>query len=426
MKQEITYALVTRLTRELKDEKNRPEKEYEIWDTKEDGFVLRVRPSGKMVYAMFYARGKKLTIGATDQIDVTQARAKAKEIRTQHEEAKRGEGEGPDAKRKRVKADTYLYFLNNTYKDWLEVSLVHGEYAYTTLLKAFPEFHQLPLNKIGKPEIEKWRTTRLKQGLSKSTINRQLSDLKACLHRANDIWELAIDHSIDKVKPFALDNNKKIRYLTADEERRLHQALDAREEDLRSGKTAYALRKRGSFSYTSAEDLKHRTFVDHLKPAVLLSLHTGLRQGELLNLTWDYVDFDRSILTVEGKTAKSGKTRHIPLSEEALWLLRTWKQEQTVKSVRRIVFPAVDGEPMSEIGKSWERLLKRAKIQNFRWHDLRHDFASKLVMSGVDLNTVRELMGHADIKMTLVYAHLAPEHKAAAVAKLNAVRIQAI
>jgi integrase len=184
--------------------------------------------------------------------------------------------------------------------------------------------------------------------------------------------------------------------------------------------------KRGSFSYTSAEDLKHRTFVDHLKPAVLLSLHTGLRQGELLNLTWDYVDFDRSILTVEGKTAKSGKTRHIPLSEEALWLLRTWKQEQTVKSVRRIVFPAVDGEPMSEIGKSWERLLKRAKIQNFRWHDLRHDFASKLVMSGVDLNTVRELMGHADIKMTLVYAHLAPEHKAAAVAKLNAVRIQAI
>jgi site-specific recombinase XerD len=72
------------------------------------------------------------------------------------------------------------------------------------------------------------------------------------------------------------------------------------------------------------------------------------------------------------------------------------------------------------VDKSWQAVLKAAKIERFRWHDLRHHFASRLVQRGVDLNTVRELLGHADISMTLRYSHLAPEQKAAAVAKLAA------
>ncbi|MNE76136.1 site-specific tyrosine recombinase XerC [compost metagenome] len=70
---------------------------------------------------------------------------------------------------------------------------------------------------------------------------------------------------------------------------------------------------------------------------------------------------------------------------------------------------------MEDVKSAWLKLLERAKIGSFRWHDMRHDFASRLVMAGVPLNTVRDLLGHSDIKMTLRYAHMAPESKAAAV-----------
>ncbi len=77
---------------------------------------------------------------------------------------------------------------------------------------------------------------------------------------------------------------------------------------------------------------------------------------------------------------------------------------------------------MGNISTSWVKLMKDSKIENFRFHYIRHDLASRLVMADVDLNAVRELLGHSDIKMTLRYAHLAPEIKAAAVAKVGGVR----
>jgi integrase len=121
--------------------------------------------------------------------------------------------------------------------------------------------------------------------------------------------------------------------------------------------------------------------------------------------------FNRGLLTVEGRNAKSRQTRRVPLNEEALSVLRRWR-EQSTTGMR--VFDVVTG-----FQSAWEKLLKRAGISNFRWHDLRHHFASRLVQHGVPLNTVRDLLGHITVGMSPRYAHLAPDQRREAVAKLN-------
>jgi site-specific recombinase XerD len=100
--------------------------------------------------------------------------------------------------------------------------------------------------------------------------------------------------------------------------------------------------------------------------------------------------------------------------------LESWKKQSADPSPSSLVFPSPKtGERMDNCRKAWRNLKERAEIKNFRWHDMRHDFASQLVMDGVDLNTVRELMGHSDMKMTLRYAHLAPSVKSRAVERLS-------
>ena len=115
-------------------------------------------------------------------------------------------------------------------------------------------------------------------------------------------------------------------------------------------------------------------------------------------------------------SAKSSNKRHIPLSAQALEVLQAWQQQSDSMAPDQRVFPADDGRRLDNVKKSWASILKRANITGFRWYDMRHDFASQLVMKGVSLNTVRELCGHASMDTTLRYAHLAPDHKQEAIA----------
>ena len=170
--------------------------------------------------------------------------------------------------------------------------------------------------------------------------------------------------------------------------------------------------------YELLPNLIQFAYGDHLTPMVLLSINTGIRRGELFDLRWKHFNRHTPTLTIEGETAKSGKTRHIPLNNEAMKVLAAWSKQTKDRREDRI-FAGKNGARRTDCKKAWNNVLEKSKITQFRWHDLRHHFASKLATKGVPLNTVRELLGHADLKTTLRYAHLAPDHKADAVALLN-------
>jgi site-specific recombinase XerD len=148
-------------------------------------------------------------------------------------------------------------------------------------------------------------------------------------------------------------------------------------------------------------------------PELDLALNTGLRLGELYGLTWENVNVSRRVLTVH--RSKNGETRHVPLNSAALAALTELRNrgEGTGPVIRN-----PQGEPLAGPRYWFEPAVGRAKIRAFSWHCLRHTFASRLVMAGVDLRTVQELLGHKSIAMTVRYSHLSPTHTLAAVERL--------
>jgi integrase len=210
---------------------------------------------------------------------------------------------------------------------------------------------------------------------SVATVNRYLATFKSAtlMAIANEKLER---NPFRKVK-LQKENNARVRFLTEDEQARLLQAIP---------KTWHA--------------------------PVLIALHTGMRFSEQMGLRWGDIDFKQPVLTV--RDSKAGKPRHIPLNRISL---------ETLESLpRRIncpwVFHTEDGGQRIQLPRQWEAWVAAAEIQNFHWHDLRHTFASRLVMRGVDLYTVKELLGHYSIEMTQRYAHLTANHLKQAVETL--------
>jgi len=150
-----------------------------------------------------------------------------------------------------------------------------------------------------------------------------------------------------------------------------------------------------------------------LHAIVTIALHTGMRRGEILGLAWERIDFSRAIIRIE--ETKSRRRREVPMNRavyDVLSALGGQKEEG-------FVFRRRDGGPWGKIRTAFARACVVAKLDAFRFHDLRHTCASWLVMRGRNLKEVQELLGHREFKMTLRYAHLSPDRLRDAVASLE-------
>lgn len=390
---------------------------YEVFDRDLKGFIVRVQPSGSISYLCAYrtkiGQRRRYTIGKAGVISPAQARDEAKKILG---DVARGHDPVAELEARRVQAKQHTLgtFLDDVYEPWAAQHLDTGTGTLRRLKACFKDFLNHRLADLTPWIFEKWKSERLKSGTRAATVNRDLGALKAALARAVD-WGHLEDHPLRKVKPAPVKDSGVTRWLSDSEETALRATLLAREDRIRRER-ASANAWRRERGYPEYMDFAGQEVVDYLRPMVLVSLNTGLRRGELFGLEWRDVDWGNAVITVRGTTSKSKKSRHVPMNDEVVAMFRGW-QKLTGRE-DGLIFPGREGDEVNNVKRSWSALLKKAKIEKFRWHDMRHHFASRLVMVGVDLNTVRELLGHADLKMTLRYAHLAPEHKAAAVAKL--------
>jgi integrase len=375
---------------------------FEIYDTRLSGFTLRVQPSGVRSYYARFGRNRRIALGKVGTISSEEARQKCQRIL-----GNIAAGRHPLEGLAGTAGMTLGRFLSETYEPWARAN--RPRTARNTLEKIrflFKGWMTDPLSAITVERLELWKGRRLASGLKATTVLRDLFALSSVLTRAVRVGQLA-SNPVRLVEKPRYDRRPRVRFLSIEEEARLRVVLTDRDQKLRdarlSGNEHHASRGKPLLP-----DLPY--FGDHLTPAILLSMNTGLRMGETRRLRWDWIDFGRRWLTVDGAHAKTRQTRHVPLNDEAYRVLIRWREQ------------AGPGKQVFQIATcfktAWSHVLARAGIAGFRWHDLRHHFASRLVQAGAPLNTVRDLLGHTSVAMSLRYAHLAPDQRCDAVARL--------
>lgn len=153
----------------------------------------------------------------------------------------------------------------------------------------------------------------------------------------------------------------------------------------------------------------------YLHTIVVLAISTGMRCGEIMSLTWPDVDLKRGQIVLHD--TKNKERRAVPLTGQALGLL------QELEKVRRqdsnLLFPGNKPEKPVEFRNAWEYALEKAKITNFRFHDLRHTAASYLAMNGATLAEIAEVLGHKTLAMVKRYSHMSDAHTAGVVERMN-------
>ena len=389
------------------------DKIFDVWDASLPGFVIRVRPSGRLTYLFSFRRpnGRRTCrkLGCHPAVSAAQARDSAMVIA-----GELAKGVDPTSSKNRIELGA---FVDGTFREWARANLRDGDESANRILRRFPALLGHQLQALSVWSVERWMAEKRNTGLKASAINRDVAGLKAAVARAEK-WGLIRENPLKRVTLLKTDKLSQARMLDQKEETRLRKALDEREEQMRVRRVS-ANSWRAARGYACLPSLDPNRPVDRLKTAVVLSMNTGLRRGELLSLRVEDVDLRKCVLTVKGPKAKNGQTRHIPLNREAAEVIAKWLSRLESPGPNDLIFPGSDGRPVIDIKRAWKAVLCRAGIIGFRWHDLRHHFASRLAIEGADLNSIRELLGHSDTKMTIRYAHLCPSSKAKAVSLLD-------
>ena len=206
--------------------------------------------------------------------------------------------------------------------------------------------------------------TKRKTPVAKATINREIALLKTIFNTAVK-WGRIDKNQLDGVKKFKENHQKDMRILTDEE---AIQLIDSA--------------------------------LPHLKPVLILALNTGMRRGEILSLKWENVDFRKGMISIISENSKSGKSREVYMNDIIFETLNELPNNSTY------VFPNnATGKHIKDVKNSFRTACKEVKIKGFRFHDLRHTAATKMVEAGVDIATVSKILGHSSIQMTMRYAH---------------------
>ncbi len=346
------------------------------WSYPFGSVYLRLTKTGKEKWYIYYrVEGERIR----EVVKNAQSRADAlKVLQVKVADAFRGR-HGFKKQEKRIKFKEFAELYIENYAKVNKRSWKTDEY----MLKRVKEFfNEKDLHEIDSLLIDQFRASILKEGVTKSTANRYMALLKSMLNLSIE-WGYLKTNPV-KVKFFSEMDNLKERILSKEEEQSLLEACSA-----------------------------------HLKPIVLTALHTGMRKGEILNLKWSQVDFTNMVIKVEN--TKSGKPRLIPINECLLEELMRLKR-QSGKSNYVFLYPD-SGKPLKDVKRSFPGAVRRSGIRGLRFHDLRHSFASRLVAKGVDLITIKELLGHHSVRITERYTHSNSEQKKSAVERLASKKV---
>lgn len=232
-----------------------------------------------------------------------------------------------------------------------------------------PYLGDVELGAIDRDMIDRIRNGRLAEGRSNATVNRTLEVVRAILRRAVQEWEWLDRHPKVRLLPVA---KRRVRFLTREEAKRLIAELP-----------------------------------EHLAAMVTFSLETGLRKSNVTGLEWSQVDLEARKARIHPDQAKAREAIPVPLTEGAMVVLREQERKHA-----RFVF-TYRGQPVRQVNtKAWQAALKRAEIEDFRWHDLRHTWASWHAQKGTPMHALQELGGWQTPDMVRRYAHLNVEHLA--------------